>query len=70
MENGKLIQDFVMELSGEEPVLYKAADGGSIKYEEQNLGDHGIAWAVRYDADGREIDRYNMKYVACITWVK
>lgn len=68
MENGKLIQDFVMELSGEDPVLYKAVNDGRISVVIDNYGDHGIAWAVRYDAEGKEIDRYNMKYIACVAW--
>lgn len=64
---GKKILDFVMP-SGGDDILYKPATGGSISTVEDNYGDHGVAWAVRYDANGNEIDRFNLRYVSIITW--
>lgn len=66
---GKIIQDFVMP-SGGDDILYKPVVGGSISVVEDNYGDHGIVWAVRYDPNGDEIDRFNLKYVSIITWAK
>lgn len=70
MEDGKLIADFVLSLNNEDPVLYVPGTGGIIRTMKEDFGDHGIAWAVRYDADGNEIDRFNLKHVSIITWVK
>lgn len=70
MEDGKLIKDFVAQVQGEEAVLYKPFVGGSIKVVTENYGEYGLVWAVRYDADGKEFDRHNMKFISSITWVR
>lgn len=66
---GKQIQDFLI-IVGDEETLYKPVEGGKICAVEDNYGDHGIAWAVRFDSNGNEIDRHNLKYVAAVTWAK
>lgn len=68
MQDGKLIKDFVMGNDGDEPPLYKAVQGGTISTMQENYGEYGLVWIIRYDANGNEIDRYNMKYVSTITW--
>jgi len=50
------------------PSELKPDTGQVLMQEEQNLGDYSIVWAVLYGVDGREISRWNAKYLEGIIY--
>lgn len=69
MEDKKrLVKDFVTG-TDEHAVLLKPLEGGRIEYFSEYFGDHSDNWLIRYDANGIEHDRYNIKYVANFEWM-
>ena len=64
-DNGKLIQAIYLH----DGTACRSEDNVVISLEAIYHGDRDEFWAVVSDSFGKEISRYNLRYIVCIDWM-
>jgi hypothetical protein len=65
--DGRWIKLIVFPATPEKQVTMGVGDGITLRWHEENYGDHGVAWIVRM-RDGKEISRHNARFVETVVW--
>jgi hypothetical protein len=70
--NGKIINWIEIEKDGYPSFVKNTAEkenGYCLIYESIYMGDHSEDWVVQIDLNGKEVARYNTKFIKQIKWL-
>ena len=62
-KTGALIKDFIV-YEKDEAILIRKSKDERLQIKELYCGDHSLWFIVRYDKNGNELTRYNLRFVA------
>ena len=72
MEDGKFINSIIVDTPIGLITVRNTAefeDGDSLICNIKYHGDHQCEWVIQLDKNGKEIQRFNIKYIVNINWL-